>query len=482
MEKFSGIKFFSQETKNQVHFALMKLEPIIGLEIHTQLATASKLWCSCDNDAFGAEPNSRICPICCGFPGMLPVLNKEALRLAMRAARAFGCTIQEFSKFDRKNYFYPDLPNGYQITQYDKPLALSGKVEIIHDGTHKKIRINRVHLENDAGKLSHGAKGTLVDFNRSGTPLIEIVTEPDLRSSEEAKLFAQELQRILRATGASDADMEKGMMRFDASVSLRPVGDKNLYPRAEIKNLNTFAGLARAIEFEIQRQTELWEKGERPDTETTRGFDDTTGKTKLMRRKESAGDYGYFPEPDVPPLRFTAAEIEELVGELPELPLQKNMRYKNELGLTEAEALRLSEEPALAAFFESAIEHSKEPRKIANLLLSVVLAHSDWQQSELTPEHLGEVLDLLEVGKVSSTAGKQILERAMKKGGKAIEIMGQLEEWIDTVLEENPETVEQFKAGKEKVLGFLVGQVMKLSTGSANPEVVQEVLLEKLGK
>lgn len=469
----------------------MKLEVIIGLEIHAQLATASKMWCGCDNEAFGAEPNTRVCPVCCGFPGMLPVLNKEAVRLGARAARALGCEIQTFSKFDRKNYFYPDLPTGYQISQFDEPLALAGKVEIIHDGHHKKIGITRVHLENDAGKLTHEEKGTLVDFNRAGSPLIEIVTDPELHSPDEAKIFAQELQKIIRSVGASNADMEKGMMRFDASISLRPVGDTKLYPRSEIKNLNTFSGLKRALEFEIKRQTTLWEKNERPDKETTRGFDDATGKTKLMRQKESADDYRYFPEPDIPPLRFTDKEIDALVGELPELPLVKYMRYKKDLGLTEAEALRLSEEPVLATFFEKAIEKSKEPRKIANLLLSVILAQENWQHTDVEPKHLVDVVALTAAGKISSTGGKQILEAAMETGESADKLMeklgveqvsdtGQLEEWVESVLEENPETVEQFKAGKEKVIGFLVGQVMKKSAGSANPPVVQSLMMEKI--
>ncbi len=471
----------------------MKLEVIIGLEIHAQLATASKLWCGCDNDAFGAKPNTRICPVCCGFPGMLPVLNKEALRLAMRASVALGCEIQSFSKFDRKNYFYPDLPNGYQISQYDKPLALAGKVEIIHNGHHKKIGITRVHLENDAGKSIHNEQGTCLDFNRSGSPLIEIVTEPELRSPEEASIFAQELQKIIRAVGASDADMEKGMMRFDASISLRPEGDTSLYPRAEIKNLNTFSGLEKALTFEIQRQTALWKKNERPEKETTRGFDESTGKTKLMRQKESADDYRYFPEPDVPPLRFTEKERDEMVGELPELPLEKYMRYKNELDLSDAEALRLSEEPRLADFFESALKESKHTRKIANLLLSVVLAHSDWEKTEIKPSHLAEVVALLESGTVSSTGAKQILETILESGGEVKEVLHtlgleqvsdtkQLEEWIDVVLEENEGMVAQFHAGKEKVLGSLIGQVMKRSGGSANPPMVQQILKDRLKK
>ena len=471
----------------------MKLEVIIGLEIHAQLATASKLWCGCDNDAFGVIPNTRICPVCCGFPGMLPVLNKEALRLAIRASAALGCEIQLFSKFDRKNYFYPDLPTGFQITQFDKPIALAGKVEIIDKGYHKKIGITRVHLENDAGKLMHEGKETFIDFNRAGSPLIEIVTEPELRSPSEAKIFAQELQKIIRSVGASYADMEKGMMRFDASISLRPVGDNTLYPRAEIKNLNTFSGLERALKFEIERQTQLWEKGEVPEVETTRGYDDTTGKTKLMRRKESADDYRYFPEPDVPPLRFTEKEINEIIGDLPELPLEKYMRYKKDFGLTDAESLRLSEETNLSKFFETALKKSKHIRKIANLLLSVVLSHSHWENTDIEPGHLAEIAQLLEDGKVSSTGGKQIIETIMESGGIVGDLLqslgleqvsdtGQLEEWVNEVLTENPETIEQFKSGKEKVLGFLVGQVMKESAGSANPSVVQELILGKIKK
>ena len=470
----------------------MKLEVIIGLEIHAQLATASKMWCGCDNDAFGVEPNTRVCPVCMGFPGMLPVLNGEAVRHAVRAGTALGCEIQPFSKFDRKNYFYPDLPNGYQITQFDKPIALKGDVEILHNGHHRKIGITRVHLENDAGKLTHDVKkGTLIDYNRAGTPLIEIVTEPELRSAEEASDFAQELQRILRSVGASHADMEKGMMRFDASISLRPEGDKKLYPRSEIKNLNTFSGLTKALQFEIERQTKLWEKGEAPKEETTRGFDDATGKTKLMRSKESADDYRYFPEPDLPPLNFTEKEISELCGELPELPLTKMTRYRKDFELGEAEALRLSEEPALAEFFEESVYKSKDIKKATNLILSVVLANSAWAKTDIKPEHIADVVELLLANKVSSTGGKQIVGEAMKTGKDAEDLMtelglmqvsddSQIEAWIDEVLNNNPEIVEQFKSGKEKVIGFLVGQVMKLSAGTANPPVVQKMMKVKL--
>lgn len=480
----------------------MKLETIIGLEIHAQLSTKSKLWCSCDNDAFGASPNTRVCPICMGFPGMLPVLNKLALDKALAAATALGCEIQKFSKFDRKNYFYPDLPTGYQITQNDEPFALKGKVVIlVPDGkdehgnagkiSAKKIKITRVHLENDAGKLTHTEEGTLIDFNRSGTPLIEIVTEPDLRSSVEAKALAQEIQKILRVVGASDADMEKGMMRFDASVSLRPVGDKKLYARAEIKNLNSFSSLEKAIQFEISRQTKLWEKEEAPDKDSTRGWLDIEEKTKLLRSKESADDYRYFPEPDVPPLVFTDEEILKFSREIPELPSKKFFKYKKEYKLSDLDALKLSEDSMLSEFFEESVHLSGDSQKSAKFVLSSLLAKEDWQKTMVKPIHIADVITLINKSIISSSGAKKIIEEAMKTGKSAEALMVELgleqisigediENWVDQVLIDNPKTIEDFKGGKEKVIGFLVGQVMKMSRGSANPAMVKEVLESKL--
>lgn len=471
----------------------MEMEVVIGLEIHAQLSTNTKMWCSCDNDSFGAKPNTRTCPVCTGFPGMLPTLNAEALKKGIRAASALGCTIKNFSKFDRKNYFYPDLPTGFQISQYDQPISENGKVEILFESRHHKIGITRAHLENDAGKLTHTDDGTLVDFNRAGAPLLEIVSEPDLRSPEEAKVFAQEIQKILRAVDASDADMEKGMMRFDASISLRPVGEKKLYPRAEVKNLNSFTGLQRALEFEIARQKKLWSAGTPPDHESTRGWDDATGKTRELRKKESADDYRYFPEPDLPPLRLSDDEIAELCGEIPELPLAKMTRYRNELKLTEAEALRLSEEPALVEFFEATAEKSGDAKKSANLILSVLLADPEWGSSAITPDHVADVIRLTAENKISSTGGKQILESAMRSGEKTEKLMtdlgleqvsdtGAIKAWCAEALMENPAAVEKFKNGKENIIGFLVGQVMKKSGGAANPPVVQEILREQLKK
>ena len=481
----------------------MELETIIGLEIHAQLSTKSKLWCNCDNDAFGVTPNTRICPVCTGFPGVLPVLNKLALEKALRAAVALGCKIQNFSKFDRKNYFYPDLPTGYQITQNDKPFSLRGKVEILvptkdeHGNVSKisakKIKITRIHLENDAGKMTHTEQGSLVDFNRAGTPLIEIVTEPDLRSAIEARALAQEIQKILRVVGASKADMEKGMMRFDASVSLRPKGDKKLYARAEIKNLNSFSSLEKAINFEISRQSKLWQKGNPPDKDSTRGWVEEIEETKLLRAKESADDYRYFPEPDIPPLVFTDEEIEDISRDLPELPTEKFWKYKKEYKLSDLNALKLSESHELSDFYEEIVKLSEKPQESAKLIFSVLLSNDEWSKSLINPEHFADVITLLDRAVISSSGAKKILNKAMETGEQAEILMvemgleqvsnnDELEKWIEEVLEKNPQTVSDFKNGKEKVLGFLVGQVMKISRGTANPVLVQKTIREKLKK
>ena len=469
----------------------MELEAVIGLEIHAQLSTKSKLWCGCDNDAFGAEPNTRVCPVCMGFPGMLPVLNADALAKALKGAASLGCALQKFSKFDRKNYFYPDLPSGFQISQYDQPISLKGKVEIEVDGKERVIGITRVHLENDAGKLVHTKEGTLCDFNRAGTPLIEIVTDPDLRSAEEAKIFAQEIQKILRFVGASDADMEKGMMRFDASVSLRPRGEKKLYPRSEIKNLNSFVSLFKAIQHEFERQKKLWEAGTPPQRESTVGWLEEEEKTVLLRDKESAHEYRYFPEPDVPPIVLTDKEIKEIEKSIPELPLAKFHRYRKELKLADADALKLAEDSELSRFFEAVADKSGNAKKSANIMLSVILATPNWRQTPLTPDHVADVLDLMEKGKVSSTGGKEILAKIMETGKSADDLMDELgleqvsdtkglSEWVQKAITENPQSVKDYLAGKEKALQFLMGQVMKLSGGAANPGVVGEMIRKEL--
>ena len=472
-------------------YGTMELEVIIGLEIHAQLNTKSKLFSRSDNDAFGAEPNTRVNAIDMGFPGMLPVLNRQALDKAVRGAAALGCQIQEFSKFDRKNYFYPDLPCGYQISQYDQPISKDGKVDIEINGNPRTIRITRVHLENDAGKLVHTKNGTLCDYNRAGTPLIEIVTEPDIRSAEEAQIFAKEVQKIIRFVDASDADMEKGMMRFDASVSLRPVGEDRLYPRAEIKNLNSFTSLFKAITYEIKRQKALWEKNEVPTQEVTVGWLDDEERTQIMRDKESANDYRYFPEPDLPPIRFSAEEIEEIHASVPELPLARMKRYQTDWQLQEADALKLAESYTLAHFFEESARLSKLPKKAAHMILSVVLADTDWQRSTLTPEQVSDVLKRVEKAELSSSGAKEIITTLMSKGGTVdqwIEDLGltqvsddgELEAWVQEAINANPQSVEDYRAGKDKALQYLMGQVMKLSRGSANPPKVLEILKEQL--
>ncbi|MCF7918127.1 Asp-tRNA(Asn)/Glu-tRNA(Gln) amidotransferase subunit GatB [Candidatus Gracilibacteria bacterium] len=472
----------------------MELETIIGLEIHAQLSTKSKLWCGCDNDAFGAEPNTRVCPVCMGFPGMLPVLNKEGLDKAVRGAAALRCKIQKFSKFDRKNYFYPDLPNGFQISQYDQPISCKGKVEISVDGKRHTIGITRVHLENDAGKLVHTPSGTLCDYNRSGTPLVEIVTEPDLRSPEEAQILAKEIQKILRYVDASDADMEKGMMRFDASVSLRHKGTEKLNPRAEIKNLNSFVSLFKALTYEINRQKKLWEKGTPPDKETTVGWLDNEEKTVIMRDKESANDYRYFPEPDLPPVTFTDEAIEDIEKAVAELPSEKFHRYRSDFDLGEPEALKLSEDKVLADFFEQVVDLSDNPKKSANFILSVILGNTSWKKSSIVPQQVADVINLLEEGTISSTGAKEILIEAMKESQKdktAKELMIDLDleqvsssndlgKWVEEVIKTNPQSVDDYKKGKEKALQFLMGQVMQISKGSANPPKVLEMLKKRL--
>ena len=477
----------------------MELETIIGLEIHAQLNTKSKLFGFSDNDSFGAPPNSRIDEIDLGLPGVLPVLNKSCVTKACHAALALGCTIQPYSKFDRKNYFYPDLPFGYQISQYDQPLALDGQVIIdnppdkgkIGGSGSKTIGITRVHIENDAGKLTHTADQTLCDYNRSGAPLIEIVTEPDLRSADEARTLAREIQKILRYVNASNADMEKGMMRFDASISLRPKGDAKLYARAEIKNLNSFQSLYKALKYEQQRQTTLWEAGTPPTKETTMGWLDNEQKTHVLRDKESADDYRYFPEPDLPPLTFSEKEICDLQAALPELPRAKYQRYIDELKLSDQDALKLSENPELAKFFEDTTTLSKNPKKSANLILSVILSQTNWQDSPITPQFVADAIELLTTDKISSTGAKELLYAGMKTEKSAEALLqelgleqssntGEMEAIVDQIIAENPNEVADFRAGNQRVMGHFMGQFMKATQGKGNPKIASTLFKELL--
>lgn len=476
----------------------MELEAVIGLEIHAQVATKTKMFCGCDNEAFGAEPNSRICPICTGQPGVLPVPNKKALELGVKSALALGCEIPEHSKFDRKNYFYPDLPYGFQISQFDEPISQNGKVEISLNGEKKEIGITRLHLENDAGKLTHVGNFSLCDYNRAGTPLMEIVSEPDLRSPEEAKIYAEEVQKILQFVGSSNADMYRGEMRFDASVSLRETGSSELNARAEIKNLNSFKALGSAITFEIERQKRLWAEGKVPDKDSTVGWDDEKGETYLMREKESASDYRYFPEPDIPPLMLEKKQVEEWKKELPELPLAKRERFVQKFSVSEEDAKTLTSSKALADYFEKVVEISGDAKKSTGWVLSELLARVNEDEisigeQKITAENLGKLVKLIAEGTISGKIGKEIfpemwetgadVEKIIeKKGLKQISDSGEIEKLVDQVIADNPQQVEQFKAGKESLLGFFVGQIMKASQGQANPQMVNELLKKKLAE
>lgn len=474
-------------------------EAVIGLEIHAQISTKSKMFCSCSANAYNAEPNEHTCPICMGFPGQLPVINEEAVRKGLIAAVALNCTIPEVSKFDRKNYFYPDLPKGYQISQFDKPISEHGALKILVNGEEKTIGITRLHLEDDAGKLSHIDRGTLCDYNRSGIGLMEIVSDPDIRNAEEAVAYAKEIQIVLRYVGSSEADMEKGMMRFDASVSLRPVGDTKLYPRAEIKNLNSFRSLESAIKYEIIRQRKLWVDGKPQDKNITVGWKDDKQATYFMRDKEGADDYRYFPEPDLPPLFVSRETVEEYRQSLPELPYIRRVRYIKDYGLSEGDVYLLTENKALAEYFEKTLAlTTSEPKKIASFITTVLIRFlnedaKEIQDSPVSPDSLAELLSAVESGKISNNMAKgEIFEEMYLKGKSAAEIIrekgleqvsdtGEIEKIAAEVLTANPAIVEEYKSGKVKVFGFLVGQVMARMKGRANPGMVNDVMKKLLG-
>jgi len=468
----------------------MEYEPVIGLEVHCRISSKTKMFCRCDNNIFNAQPNTHVCPICMGFPGMLPVMNEEVVRKGILGALALGCEIPEFSKMDRKSYFYPDLPKGFQISQYDLPVSEKGKLTItLSDGSIKEIGITRLHLEDDAGKLTHTAGGTLVDFNRSGTPLMEVVSEPDIRSVEEASLYARQLQKIMRYVGASDADMEKGMMRFDINVSLRPKGQKEFGIRSETKNLNSFRSMEKALEYEIKRQTELLEGGGKVVQET-RGWDDDKGVTISQRGKEEAAEYRYFPEPDIPPIVVTREMVEELKKLVPELPDAKVAKYK-EMGLSDDDAKLIAGDAQLAGFFEKAAEVSGAPKKTSNWLLSELktLMLSEDYRIYMTPERIGNMIRMIEDGEITGKIAKdKLLEFCSTnrdpedffKAHKVIEDTHELNKICQEVIDRNPQMVADFKGGKEKALGGLIGQVMGATKGSANPKSVNEILRKLL--
>ncbi len=470
----------------------MEYEPVIGLEIHFRINTKTKMFCRCSNIIFNEKPNSHVCPICMGFPGMLPLINVEVVKKGVKAALALGCSIPEFSKMDRKSYFYPDLPKGYQISQYDLPISEKGKITItLSDGATKDIGITRLHLEDDAGKLTHTNSGSLVDFNRSGTPLMEIVSEPDIRSIEEASAYARQLQKIIRYVDTSDADMEKGQMRFDINVSIRPKGDKKLGTRSEVKNLNSFRSLEKAIDYEIKRQTKLIEGGGKVVQET-RGWDDAKEVTKSQRGKEEAAEYRYFPEPDIPPLIITREMVEELKKEIPELHDAKADKYQSKFGLSAEDANYIASDKKLAEFFEDTAKISGLPKKTANWLLSEIRPFMS-EKNEFpflaTPETIGKMIKMVEEGRITGKIAKDHLEEICFDGHdpevffkkfEVIQNTDELEKICKKVIKMYPQTVADFKGGKEKAIGGLVGQVMGATKGTANPKAVNDILRKLL--
>ncbi len=476
----------------------MNYETVIGLEVHAELNTKTKIYCSCANE-FGAEPNTKCCPICSGMPGVLPSLNEKVVESCVKAGLAMNCEITEYSKQDRKNYFYPDLPKAYQISQFDLPLCHDGYVDIYVNGETKRIGITRIHIEEDAGKLIHGLDGkeSFADYNRCGVPLIEIVTEPDFRSPEEAHVFLETLRNILLFIGVSDCKMQEGSLRCDVNVSVRPEGQKKLGTRSEMKNVGTFKGAVKAMEFERDRQIAILEQGGTIQQETRR-WDDAKGESVLLRSKEDAHDYRYFPEPDIMPIHIQAETVEEIRKTIPELPNEKFKRYMDEYGLSEYDASLIAFHIYFAEFFEKCIQEGGNPKAISNWCLgdiSKILKQKEQEAdaSPFAPKALVELTKLVEADKISNTSAKKVLDRMFetdKSPETLVEEMGLLqisdnsflEGIVDEVMAENPDTPAQYKNGKTNVLGFLVGQVMKKSKGKANPQMVNPMIKERLEK
>jgi aspartyl-tRNA(Asn)/glutamyl-tRNA(Gln) amidotransferase subunit B len=474
-------------------------ETVIGLEVHVELKTATKIFCSCPT-AFGGDPNTHVCPVCLGLPGTLPVLNRRVVEYAIKAGLALNCTIAEFSKFDRKNYFYPDIPKNYQISQFDLPIAKNGYIEIEADGIKKLIGVNRVHIEEDAGKLIHESAGasagaSYVDYNRSGVPLIEIVSEPDLRSPEEARAYLEKLKSILEYIDVSDCKMEEGSLRCDANVSLRPLGTEKMGTKTEIKNMNSFKSLQRALEYEVERQADVLDEGGRVIQET-RLWDENRGVTVSMRSKEEAHDYRYFPDPNLVPLSVDRSWVEELKAGLPELPDARRERFIRDYGLSQYDAGVLTASRDLADYFERCVAAYPEAKTVANWVAGELLRllnanNQGLKDSLVTPAHLTEMLKLLDNGTISGKIAKTVFEEMFITGKKAADIVrekglvqitdeGALAAVVDKVMAANPQSVEDYRNGKEKAIGFLVGQVMKETKGKANPALVNKLLREKL--
>ena len=476
----------------------MQYETVIGIEIHAQLLTDSKMFCGCSTK-FGSEPNSQTCQICIGMPGVLPVANKRAIEYVIKTGLAVNCKIASYSRFARKNYFYPDLPKGYQISQYELPICEHGYVEIADNGSTKKIMLTRIHLEEDAGKNIHEDAGnySLVDLNRAGTPLMEIVTEPDIHNSKEAVEFMKKLRTILRYLGVCDGNMEQGSLRCDANVSVRPYGQKEFGVKTEIKNMNSFKFIEKALDYEIKRQTNVLKDGGKIIQET-RLWNSERGITESMRSKEEAHDYRYFPEPDLVPIEVEPSWIEQIKTQIVELPDSRQQRFINQYGLPEYDADLLISERAMAEWFEQVVKLGADPKTVSNWMMGELtkLLNEENKQIEecgLKPEDLVGLLDLINKGIISGKIAKTVFEEMYKTGKNADTIVKEkglvqisdeadIEKAVDEVLEKNHKEVERFKAGDEKLMGFFVGQIMKATKGKANPKIVNELLKKKLGK
>ncbi|GMB02140.1 Asp-tRNA(Asn)/Glu-tRNA(Gln) amidotransferase subunit GatB [Pelosinus sp. IPA-1] len=478
----------------------MDYEVVIGLEIHTELKTNSKIFCGCSTK-FGSDQNTNVCPVCLGLPGVLPVINEKVVEFAIRAGLALNCEILPFSKFDRKNYYYPDLPKNFQTSQYDLPIAVNGHLDIEVNGETKRIGITRIHMEEDAGKLVHSGATintsdyALVDYNRTGVPLLEIVSEPDLRSAEEAKAYLEKVKAILEYLDVSDCKMEEGSLRCDANISLRPRGQTTLGTKAEIKNLNSFRSVQRGLEYEIARQEDLLDDGGKVIQET-RTWDENKGMTASMRSKEQAHDYRYLPEPDLVPIVVDPVRVEEIRTNLPELPDARKQRLMDAYGLSEYDANVITASKSMADYFDQSVQANGDAKTVANWLMGEVSKHLNNEgisilECPVSPEQLTELLALIEKGTISNKIAKAVFEEmwvsrkapeviVKEKGLVQISDTSEIVAIVDSVIAANPQSVADFKAGKDKAIGFLVGQIMKQTKGRANPDMVNNLLRERL--